>query len=62
MASVPLCYKYLFLYDFLFMFLKASIGLLKKGNLEASVHWCFEKITAPKISAYFAYFPEKHPG
>ena len=29
---------------------------------EASVHWCFEKITAPKISGYFAYFPAKHPG
>ena len=28
---------------------------------EASVHWCFEKITAPKISAYFAYFPAKRP-
>ena len=27
---------------------------------EASVHWCFEKITAPKISAYLAYFPAKH--
>ena len=29
---------------------------------EASVHWCFKKTTAPKISAYFAYFPAKHPG
>ena len=27
--------------------------------LEASVHWCFEKIIAPKISAYFL---AKHPG
>ena len=26
---------------------------------EAFVYWCFEEITAPKISAYF---PEKHPG
>ena len=26
---------------------------------EASVHWCFEKITTPKV---FAYFPVKHPG
>ena len=26
------------------------------------VHWCFKKTTAPKISAYFAYFPVKHPG
>ena len=29
---------------------------------EASVHWCFKKTTAPKTSAYFAYFPAKHPG
>ena len=29
---------------------------------EASVHCCFKKTTAPKISAYFAYFPAKHPG
>ena len=29
---------------------------------ETSVHWCFKKTTAPKISAYFAYFPAKHPG
>ena len=29
---------------------------------EASVHWCFEKFTSPKISAYFSYFPAKHPG
>ena len=29
---------------------------------EPPVHWCFEKITAPKISAYFAYFPVKHAG
>ena len=29
---------------------------------EASVHWCFKKTTAPKVSPYFAYFPEKHPG
>ena len=28
----------------------------------ALVRWCFEKITDPKISAYFAYFPAKHPG
>ena len=28
---------------------------------EASVHWCFKKTTAPKSSAYFAYFPAKHP-
>ena len=25
--------------------------------LEASVHWCFEKMTSPKMSAYF---PAKH--
>ena len=29
---------------------------------EASVRWCFKKTAAPKISAYFAYFPVKHPG
>ena len=29
---------------------------------EPSVHWCFEKITAPKISTYFAYIPVKHAG
>ena len=29
---------------------------------KASVYWRFEKITAPKISGYFAYFPAKHPG
>ena len=27
--------------------------------LEASVHWCFEKITTPKIPAYF---PANNPG
>ena len=27
---------------------------------EAFVHWCFEKTTAPEVSAYFAYFPAKH--
>ena len=29
---------------------------------EASIHWCFKKTAAPKISAYFAYFPANHPG
>ena len=29
--------------------------------LEESVYWCFEKITAPKNSAYFAFFPAKIP-
>ena len=64
MASVPLSYKYLFLYNFLFIHPKVSIGVLKRQFelSEASVHWCFEKITAPKIYAYFAYFPAKHPG
>ena len=68
MASVPLCYKCLFLYDNVFIHPKASIGVLEKGNLNmqsnpkqwTSVHWCFKKITAPKIFAYFAYFPAKH--
>ena len=31
-------------------------------NSQSSVHCCFEKITTPKISAYSAYFPAKHPG
>ena len=31
-------------------------------HLEAFVYWCFEKTTAPKVSAYFAYFPAKLPG
>ena len=64
MVSVPLCYKYLVLYDFLFIQSKASIGVLEKSYLNIRKHpsWCFKKTTAPKISAYFAYFPVKHPG
>ena len=63
MVSVPLCYKYLVLYDFLFIKSKASIGVLEKSYLNIRKHpsWCFKKTTAPKISAYFAYFPAKHP-
>ena len=63
MVSVPLCYKYLVLYDFLFIQSKASIGVLEKSYLNIRKHpsWCFKKTTAPKISAYFAYFPAKHP-
>ena len=63
MVSVPLCYKYLVLYDFLFIQSKASIGVLEKSYLNIQKHpsWCFKK-TTPKISAYFAYFPAKHPG
>ena len=63
MVSVPLCYKYLVLYDFLFIQSKASIGVLEKSYLNIQKHpsWCFKKTTAPKISAYFAYFPAKHP-
>ena len=38
MASVPLCYKYLFLYDFQFIHSKASIGVLKKGFLNFRKH------------------------
>ena len=30
--------------------------------LEALIRRCFEKLTARDISAYFAYFPAKHPG
>ena len=38
MVSVPLCYKYLFLYDFLFIYSKASIGVLEKGYLNIRRH------------------------
>ena len=38
MVSVPLCYKCLFLYDFLFIHLKASIGVLEKGYLNIRKH------------------------
>ena len=64
MVSVPLCYRYLVLYDFLFIQSKMSIGVLEKSYLSIRKHpsWCFKKTTAPKISAYFAYFPAKHPG
>ena len=62
MVSVPLCYKYLVLYDFLSIKSKASIGVLEKSFLNIRKHpsW-IKKKTAPKISAYFAYFPAKHP-
>ena len=62
-VSVPLCYKYLVLYDFRFIKSKASIGVLEKSYLNIRKHpsWRFRKTTAPKISAYFAYFPVKHP-
>ena len=33
MASATLCYQYLFLYDFLFIHSKMSIGVLEKGYL-----------------------------
>ena len=63
MVSVPLCYKYLVLYDFLFIKPKASIGVLEKCylNIRKYPSWCFKKTTALKISTYFAYFPMKHP-
>ena len=38
MVSVPFCYKYLFLYDFLFIHSKASIGVLEKGYLNIRKH------------------------
>ena len=62
MVSVPLCYKYSVLFDFLFIKSKASIGVLEKSFLNIRKHpsW-IKKKTAPKISAYFAYFPAKHP-
>ena len=61
MASVPLCYKYSFLYDFLFIHTKASIGVIEKGYLRFWRHrqLYFEKVTAPDISAYFASFPRE---
>ena len=64
MVSVPLCYKYLVLYDFLFIQSKASIGVLEKSYLNIRKHpcWCFKKTTAPKISSYFASSLAKHPG
>ena len=37
-VSVQLCYKYLFLYDFLFIHSKASIGVLEKGYLNIRKH------------------------
>ena len=49
MVSVPLCYKYLVLYDFLFIKSKASIGVLEKSYLNIRKHpsWCFKKTIAP---------------
>ena len=38
MASVPLCYKYSFLYDFLFIHPKVSIGVIQKGGLSFRKH------------------------
>ena len=35
---VPLCYKYLFLYDFLFTHPKESIGVLEKDHLNFQKH------------------------
>ena len=63
MVSVPLCYKYLVLYDFLFIKSEASIDVLEKSYLNIRKHpsCCFKKATTPKSSAYFAYFPVKHP-
>ena len=50
-VSVPLCYKYLILYDFLFIKSKASIGVLEKSYLNIRKHssWCFKKTTAPNF-------------
>ena len=38
MVSIPLCYKYLFLWDFLFIHWKTSIGVLEKGYLNIRRH------------------------
>ena len=64
MVSGPLCYKYLDLYDILFIQSKASIDVLEKSYLNIRKHpsCCFKKRTAPIISTYFAYFPVKPPG
>ena len=60
-VSTPLLQ--ILLYDFLFIQSKASIGVLEKSYLNIRKHpsLCFKKTTAPKIFAYFAYFPAKHP-
>ena len=64
MVSVPLCYKYLVFYDFLFIQSNGSIGVLEKSYLNIRKHpsWYFKKTTARKSSPYFAYFPAKHSG
>ena len=64
MVWVPLCYKYLVFYDFLFIQSNGSIGVLEKSYLNIRKHpsWYFKKTTARKSSAYFAYFPAKHSG
>ena len=66
MTSVPLCCKYLFLYD---LYSICTIQPFKGVHWcyrkrlfelsEASVYWYCDKIVAPKVSAYF---PAKHPG
>ena len=50
MVSVPLCYKYLVLYDFLSIKSKASIGVLEKSLLNIRKHpsWCFKKNNCSK--------------
>ena len=37
-GTVPLCYKYLFLYDLLFIHSNVSIGILEKGYLNIRKH------------------------
>ena len=63
MVSVPLCYKYLILYDFQFIKSNAAIGVLEKSylNIRKYPSWCFRETTAPKMFAYFVSFPAKHP-
>lgn len=51
----------LLFHDFLFIHPQGSVSVLEKTLLEfseAPIHYCFEKIAAPKI---FGNFPVKHP-
>ena len=66
MASVPPCYKSLFLYDLLSIYPKTFIGVIYRKRLfellEASVHWILKKWTAPNVPTHLVYFPENVQG